>query len=60
LLSPRSSVRVCFVPFLKVDLRAIVPLILLRITFPRLVGLPVRALVGPLAWIVFRRLFAHF
>ena len=38
---------------------AFVALFLLGITFPRLVGLPVRPLVGPLAWIVFRRLFAH-
>jgi hypothetical protein len=51
--------RVCFVPFLKIDLRAVVSLLLLGVAFPRLVGLPVRTLVGPLAWIVFRRLFAH-
>jgi hypothetical protein len=51
--------RVCFVPLLKVNFRAIVSLFLLRVAFPRLVSLPVRTLVRPLARIVFWGLFAH-
>ena len=51
--------RFSFVPFLEVNLGVVVSLFLLRVAFPRLIGLPVRSMIGLLAWIIFRCLFSH-
>lgn len=51
--------RAGFVPLLKVEVSAVVPLFFLWIALPRLVRLLVRALVGLLAGVVFRRFSAH-
>jgi hypothetical protein len=50
--------RFSFVPLLEVNLGVVVTLFLLRVAFPRLIGLLVRTMIGLLAWIIFRRL-AH-
>jgi hypothetical protein len=48
-----------FVPLLKIEVGAVVPLFFLRIALPWLVRLLVRALVGLLTGIVLRHFFAH-
>ena len=48
--------RFSFVPLLEVNLGAVVSLFLLRIAYPRLIGLLVRSVIGLLAGINFRRL----
>src|SRR4029078_8399360 len=57
--APPRSMRFSFVPLLKVNLGVVVSLFLLRVTFPRLIGLLVRRMSGLLVWVIFRRLFAH-
>ena len=51
--------RVCFVPFFKINLGVVVALFFLRIALPRLIRLFMGALIRLLARVVFGGLFAH-
>ena len=57
--APPRSMRFSSVRLLEVNLRVVVSLFLLRVTFPRPIGLLARRMIGLLAWIIFRCLFAH-